>query len=122
MGSYHASIRLDFFLLFDTFRTMEMTEAVESLAALAQESRLAVFRLLIEAGPAGMMAGEISEELAIPASTLSFHLKDLSQAGLLQSERHGRSIIYQANYSAMNDLLKFLQKNCCRRSNGKYCG
>jgi len=100
---------------------MEMTKAVESLAALAQESRLAVFRLLVEAGPDGMMAGEISEELEIPSSTLSFHLKDLSQAGLLQSERHGRAIIYQANYSTMNDLLHFLQKNCCNRTNGKSC-
>lgn len=98
---------------------MEISSAVNLLGALAQESRLSVFRLLVEAGPQGLSAGEISEELGIPASTLSFHLKDLNHAGLLDSERQGRSIIYRANYAAMNDLLQFMQHNCCQRSGGK---
>jgi len=98
---------------------MEILNAVNLLGALAQESRLSVFRLLVEAGPQGMSAGEISAELDIPASTLSFHLKDLNHAGLLDSERQGRSIIYRANYAAMNDLLKFMQHNCCKRAGTK---
>lgn len=100
---------------------METSAAVNLLGALAQESRLSVFRLLVEAGPQGLSAGEISDELAIPASTLSFHLKDLNHAGLLDSERQGRSIIYRANYAAMNDLLQFMKHNCCKRTGTKHC-
>lgn len=101
---------------------MEINNAVSCLSALAQASRLSVFRLLVEAGPYGLSAGEISDTLGIPSSTLSFHLKDLSQAGLLRAERDGRSIYYQADYQAMNGLLQFLQKNCCKRSSKKRCG
>ena len=100
---------------------MELKTAVKLLGALAQESRLGVFRLLVEAGSQGLSAGDISDELAIPASTLSFHLKDLSHAGLLQSERQGRSIFYSANYGAMSELLQFMQHNCCERSGSKRC-
>ena len=112
---------LDKVIYFYIFRNMESSTAVNLLGALAQESRLSVFRLLVEAGPQGLSAGEISEELAIPASTLSFHLKDLNHAGLLDSERQGRSIIYSANYAVMNDLLQFMQHNCCKRTGTKQC-
>lgn len=100
---------------------MEIINAVNLLGALAQESRLGVFRLLVEAGPQGLSAGEIGDELAIPASTLSFHLKDLSHAGLLHSQRQGRSIIYSANYGAMTELMQFMQHNCCQRSESNSC-
>jgi len=100
---------------------MEISNAVEKLAALAQESRLTVFKLLVEAGPGGISAGEISEELAIPPPTLSFHLKDLSHAGLISSVREGRSIYYSVNYTGISDLLDYLKKNCCRRSKGGRC-
>ena len=100
---------------------MELNEAVILLGALAQESRLAIFRLLVEAGPEGLAAGEISDELAIPTSTLSFHLKDLNHAGLLRSERQGRSIIYSANYAVMGNLLQFMQRNCCERNGKNSC-
>ena len=100
---------------------MKISGAVNLLGALAQESRLSVFRLLVEAGPSGLSAGGISEELEIPASTLSFHLKDLNHAGLLESERQGRSIIYRADYGAMNELLQYLQHNCCQRDESNQC-
>lgn len=94
---------------------MEILNAVQRLAALAQESRLAIFRHLVEAGSEGLAAGELSEELAIPPPTLSFHLKDLSQAGLIDSRRDGRSIIYTANYPSINELIAYLKQNCCKR-------
>jgi len=94
---------------------MEISNAVERLAALAQDSRLAIFRLLVEAGPAGQSAGEISEELDIPPPTLSFHLKDLNNAGLVHAQREGRSIHYSANYTSINELIDYLKQNCCRR-------
>jgi len=100
---------------------MKISDAVNLLDALAQESRLSVFRLLVEAGPNGLSAGGISEELGIPASTLSFHLKDLNHAGLLESERQGRSIIYRADYGTMNDLIQYLQHNCCQRDENNQC-
>jgi DNA-binding transcriptional ArsR family regulator len=87
--------------------------AVRSLAALAQDSRLEVFRLLVQAGPDGLPAGEIAEHLGIPASTLSFHVKALAQAGLVESRQEGRFIYYFANFSAMNGLIAFLGENCC---------
>lgn len=93
-------------------------DAVAALAALAQETRLAVFRLLVQVGPAGMAAGEIGAQLGIPANTLSFHLKTLSQAGLLESRQEGRFIYYAAAYARMDDLIAFLTDNCC---NGGSC-
>lgn len=92
---------------------METTEAVASLAALAHETRIEVFRLLVQAGPAGLAAGAVGESLDIPAPTLSFHLKELKQAGLVRSERAGRSQIYRADYPAMSELLTFLTEKCC---------
>ncbi len=88
--------------------------AVERLAALAQPTRLRIFRLLIEAGREGLAAGAIAERLGLAAATLSFHLAQLSGAGLLTSEREGRSIIYRADYAAMQGLIGYLTRNCCR--------
>ena len=92
---------------------METRSAVLGLEALAQESRLDVFRLLIEAGPNGFSAGRIAGRLKLPAPTLSFHLAQLKQAGLVSCQREGRSLIYSANFAAMNELLTFLTDNCC---------
>ncbi|MGH8737729.1 MAG: ArsR/SmtB family transcription factor [Burkholderiales bacterium] len=92
---------------------MEMKQAVIALGALAQETRLAVFRMLVEAGPGGMPAGEISARLGLPAATASFHLAQLSRAGLLASRAQGRFIIYSADFERMNALLGFLTENCC---------
>ena len=92
---------------------MDTKAAVRSLAALAQDSRLDVFRLLVQAGPEGLAAGEIAERLGIPASTLSFHIKALTQAGLVESRQESRYIYYSARFSAMNDLIAFLGENCC---------
>jgi ArsR family transcriptional regulator len=97
---------------------MESKTAVVSLSALAQGSRLEVYRLLVQAGFDGMAASEIAERLGIPANTLSFHLKTLSHAGLIQSRQQGRYIFYSTNYEQMNDLLSFLTENCC---GGKSC-
>jgi len=92
---------------------MEMLNAVAALAALAQESRLAVFRLLIQIGPAGMAAGKISEAVGIPPSSLSFHLKELVHANMVTSRQEGRFVIYEANFSTAADLVAFLTENCC---------
>ncbi|MGO1003214.1 ArsR/SmtB family transcription factor [Lysobacter sp. CA196] len=92
---------------------MEINQATTALAALGQSTRLAIFRLLVEAGPAGRMAGEIAETLALPGATLSFHLKELSAAGLVQGESQGRYICYRADFGAMNGLIEFLTRNCC---------
>jgi DNA-binding transcriptional ArsR family regulator len=92
---------------------METTDAVKSLSALAQASRLAIFRLLVQAGPAGMAAGSIGEKLDLPPATLSFHLAGLTNAGLAQSRQDGRFVIYSANFQGMNSLLDFLTENCC---------
>ena len=89
------------------------TAAIAALAALAQESRLAVFRLLVQTGPEGMAATKIAEALAIAPSSLSFHLKELAHADLVTASKAGRSIIYAANYAGMNGLLAFLTENCC---------
>lgn len=97
---------------------METKAVVASLSALAHESRLAVFRLLVEAGPDGLAAGQLSERLGLPPSSLSFHLKELSHAGLVASRQQGRFVIYSADFTAMNDLLAFLTANCC---GGKPC-
>ncbi len=92
---------------------METTTATERLAALAQDTRLSLFRRLIRRGPAGMPAGEIASALGIPAPTLSFHLAQLAHAGLVTSRREGRSILYAANYPAIQELVAFLYENCC---------
>lgn len=93
---------------------MKKTEAIASLAALAQETRLEVFRLLVQAGAEGMAAGRIGERLGLPSATLSFHLNQLRQAGLIGFRREGRSLIYAAEYATMNGLLAYLTENCCR--------
>jgi ArsR family transcriptional regulator len=92
---------------------MESTSAVRSLAALAQGTRLDVFRLLVQQGPSGMAAGEIAERLALAPATLSFHLKELSHADLVTSRQDGRFNFYSANFTAMNELLAYLTENCC---------
>lgn len=92
---------------------METKTVVTALAALAQDSRLAIFRALVQAGPAGLAAGRISELTGIAPSSLSFHLKELSHAGLASSQQSGRNVIYRAEFAAMNDLLGFLTENCC---------
>ncbi len=93
---------------------MEKQSVVDALAALAQETRLDIFRLLVQAGTDGMPAGAVGEKLGIPNATLSFHLQQLRHAGLLSSRRNGTQIIYAANYPAMNDLLGYLTENCCQ--------
>jgi DNA-binding transcriptional ArsR family regulator len=97
---------------------MDTKAAVRALAALAQDSRLEVFRLLVQSGPGSLPAGEIAERLGLPASTLSFHVKALAHAGLVESRQEGRFIYYSANYAAMNALVGFLGENCC---GGKSC-
>ncbi|MDB5746274.1 MAG: ArsR family transcriptional regulator [Massilia sp.] len=92
---------------------MDTKATLTALAALAQESRLAVFRLLVQAGPAGLAASRIAEHLDIPPSSLSFHLKELAHAGLLASRQDGRFVIYSANIETMNGLIGFLLDNCC---------
>jgi DNA-binding transcriptional ArsR family regulator len=93
---------------------MEKTDAIAALAALAQENRLDVFRLLVGAGAGGMPAGQIAERLKIAAPTLSFHLAQLKHAGLVQARRDGRSLIYATDYDGMNGLMEFLTDNCCK--------
>jgi DNA-binding transcriptional ArsR family regulator len=92
---------------------MKSDRAVAALAALAQESRLALFRLLVKRGPEGYTPGEISGRLEIPAPTLSFHLKTLSTARLIDSRREGRHLFYSANFDTMNGILGFLTDHCC---------
>src|SRR5579864_9830831 len=92
---------------------MEKTEAVAALAALAQDNRLDVFRLLVQAGPDGMTAGAIAEALDLAPNTLTFHFDRLRAAGLVTVRREGRSMIYAARFAAMNDLVGFLTENCC---------
>ncbi len=95
---------------------MEASNAVAALAALAQENRLEVFRLLVRAGPEGLAAGRVAEELDLAPNTLTFHFDRLRVAGLLTVRREGRSMIYAACYDAMNGLLAFLTENCCQGS------
>lgn len=101
---------------------MEIYEATEALAALAHETRLEVFRYLVRQGPAGQTVGAIGEEFDLPGATLSFHLKNLKQAELVSVTREGRSLIYAANFSCMNDLMSFLIEDCCQgRLNSSNC-
>jgi len=99
---------------------MDSKHAVSSLAALAQESRLGIYRLLVEAGPTGLSVGEIGASLHVAPATLSFHLKELFHAHLVVSRQEGRFIYYSANYEAMNGLIAFLTENCCAGDGG--CG
>jgi ArsR family transcriptional regulator len=92
---------------------MDQSETIEALGALAHETRLDVFRLLVRAGPSGLAAGAVGEAVDVAAPTLSFHLKELKRAGLVGVERVGRSQIYRADYAAMSDLLTFLTDQCC---------
>ena len=92
---------------------MQTKEAISALGALAQESRLAVFRMLVHAGPAGMAASRIAEQLGIPPSSLSFHLKELTHAGLVIPRQEGRFVIYAAGFETMNALVGYLTENCC---------
>ena len=93
---------------------MKTADAVKALAALAQDTRLAIYRLLVQKGPEGLPARTIAERLDVPAATLSFHLKELAHAGMIESRQDGRFVYYAANYSRMNGLLGFLSENCCR--------
>src|SRR5580658_5488493 len=94
---------------------MDEKRAIAALGALAQETRLALFRLLVTIGPAGLPAGVIAERLGVQPSSLSFHLKELQHAGLITQRRLSRQLIYSAEYGAMNDLLAYLTENCCGR-------
>ena len=95
-----------------------MTQAVQALSALAQGSRLSIFRLLVQAGPAGMAAGSIGEKLDLPPATLSFHLAGLTRAGIARSRQEGRFVIYSADFESMIQLVGYLTENCC---GGKSC-
>jgi len=97
---------------------MEKASAIAALAALAQDSRLDIFRVLVQAGPEGMPAGKIGEALNLPSATLSFHLAQLRHAELVTFRRESRSLIYTAAYDAMNELIGFLTENCCGRARG----
>jgi ArsR family transcriptional regulator len=94
---------------------METATAISSLAALAQETRLGIFRLLVGAGPSGLSVGEIGAELKVAPATLSFHLKELAYAGLVAARQEGRFIFYSANFERMNALVGFLTDHCCSR-------
>jgi ArsR family transcriptional regulator len=94
---------------------MEMFEATEAFSSLSQETRLKVLKLLIEYGRDGTVPGKIAEELEIPANTLSFHLSHMSKAGLVTSKKNGRSVTYFANTDLIEDLIGYLQENCCAR-------
>lgn len=92
---------------------MKTNTAVAALSALAQETRLAAFRLLVQAGPEGLAAGRIADALAVSPASLSFHLKELSHAGLVSATSDSRYVIYRADYAAMNALMGFLTEHCC---------
>lgn len=92
---------------------MESADVIRSLGALAQEHRLAAFRLLVEAGPEGLPAGALADTIGVPGSSMSFHLSQLANAGLVTQQRQGRSIIYSADFAAMNALVGYLTENCC---------
>jgi DNA-binding transcriptional ArsR family regulator len=102
-------------------RTMQTKQVLTILSALAQESRLAVYRLLIEHAPDGLAASAIAEKLGLPNATLSFHLKELSHAGLVTSQQSGRFIYYAPVIEAMNDLIGYLTDHCCSQTDGS-CG
>lgn len=96
------------------FGNMKTQDAVKSLAALAQATRLSIYRQLVQQGPEGLPAGALAEQLGVANATLSFHLKELAHAQLITSRQEGRFIYYAANYTAMTDLLGYLTENCCQ--------
>jgi DNA-binding transcriptional ArsR family regulator len=100
---------------------MKSKEVVTGLSALAQESRLALFRLLVKRGPEGFTPSQLTEKLGVPAPTLSFHLKELQRANLIEARREGRFLYYSPNFQRMNQLLGFLTENCCVLAD-KECG
>jgi len=100
---------------------MEIETACEAFSALSQSSRLAVLKELVTAGPAGKQAGALAETLAVPAPTMSFHLKELTRAGLIQSRKEGRKVIYAADYGGLRDLIDFLLADCCQ-GDRRLCG
>lgn len=100
---------------------MEINQAIRALNALGHATRLSVFRLLVEAGPDGRVAGSIAEALSVPAATLSFHLKELAAAGMVHGETQGRFVRYHADFGAMNALVAFLTHNCCAGSVSTDC-
>jgi len=93
---------------------MRTPEALKALAALAQDTRLAIFRLLVQAGNEGLSVGTVADKLDLPGATLSFHLKELANADLIEARQDGRFIYYSANYAQMNGLLAYLTENCCQ--------
>ncbi len=99
---------------------MDINQATLVFDALSQETRLTAFRLLVQAGPSGLAAGALSEQLAVPHNTLSFHLKHLANAGVVEARKDGRSVIYSANYLAMRELIEFLVKDCCGSDVAKF--
>ena len=100
---------------------METSNAVRLLSALAQETRLSIFRRLVEAGPTGLAAGEIAAAVGVSPTNLSFHLKELAHADLVRSRQDGRYVFYSANFANMNGLLAFLTDNCCARDGCSPC-
>lgn len=92
---------------------MKRDRALAAFAALSQDTRLSIVRLLVKAGPDGIAAGEVADEVGVSASNLSFHLKELQHAGLIEARREARSIIYSADYAVLRDLIGFLMKDCC---------
>jgi ArsR family transcriptional regulator, arsenate/arsenite/antimonite-responsive transcriptional repressor len=98
---------------------MKIKDVIAALAALAQETRLAIFRALVQQGPEGLAAGALADKLGVANATLSFHLKELSHAGLIGARQEGRFIYYTANYDTMNNVLGYLTENCCQ---GADCG
>ena len=111
----------DIRLYFYIFGTMKQIDVVAALAALAQESRLAVFRLLVKRGPEGYTPTQLGDKLGLPSPTLSFHLKELQRAGLTEARREGRFLFYSPNFTRMNELIGFLTENCCSLAD-KDCG
>ena len=108
-----AGAPFDLTRIFHNTGNMEHKDAVGALAALAQDTRLDIFRLLVEVGPDGLPAGQIGKRLGLPLATLSFHLNTLKQAGLVDFRRESRSLIYRSNFETMNELLAYLTENCC---------
>lgn len=106
-------------LYFHNTGNMKTADAIRALAALAQETRIRIFRSLVEQGPEGLPASVLAEKLDLPNATFSFHVKELSQAGLVTARQSGRFIYYSANYLAMNALVAYLTENCC---SGNACG
>ena len=99
---------------------MEKTQVLAALGALAQETRLDIYRLLVRTGPGGLPAGHIGEQLGLPSATLAFHLKELKHARLVTFTRDGRSLVYAAEYPTMNGLLSYLTENCCGRGSKQF--